>query len=148
MTYRIRGENRELGILKFHDHEPIVEGDATFKESILQALRKGITQWRHVWLSENQSAIIQSSVTRTDSNFPLALVDWLRRQGYEVLEEHPGVDKEFEELVTKISTDNPLHTKLRKHLPTATYLEKTFLLEILKKKLESIKDAPVRSASS
>ena len=138
MTYRIRRENRELGILKFRDHEPIVEGDSAFKKSISQALQKGITQWRHGWLSEDQSAIMQSSIARTDPYFPLALVDWLQRQGYEVLEEHPEVDREFEELVTKIPTDNPLHAKLRKHFPTATHLEKTFLLEILKKKLESI----------
>mgnify|MGYP001613033970 FL=1 len=62
--------------------------------------------------------------------FGLALRQWLEYQGYEVVDLHPETDNELSKLLEQSPLD--IQEKVKPFLSTASYLEKTYLIESLR----------------
>ncbi len=137
MRAQIFKNNASLGELSFFaDGRPDFLGDETTGKFIREAHKRGITVVRDIPVSEGR-AIVEGPAEKDDSHYPLAFVEWLRRQGYEVLLEHPDVDEELLRLTEKLESDADgalLKGKIEEILRDANFLEKTFLLEQLRKR--------------
>ena len=136
MQAKIFNKNESyLGIISFNkSNMPILKegGDDNLLNFIEDALKNGIKQNKEL-VEDNKRVIYEVDIKQSDSNFPLAFLEWLRRHGYKVEILHPEVDKEIDELSKKIPKDNPIRKKIAEDLPNMTYLEKTFILEVLRK---------------
>jgi hypothetical protein len=123
-----------LGHLLIEGDTATFEGDSTVKSLVYGAVRDGIPRWKEITLPD-QKRIVEEAITKDDPHFDLAMVVWLRREGYDVSEDHSEVDSAIEKLLGQLPADEKwkkIKADAQKELPKANFLEKTFLLEKLR----------------
>lgn len=81
----------------------------------------------------NKSAIVAAPIDPGDELFPLALRDFLFAHGYEVRERIAAEEREIGEFLESFP-DSREKRDILGRLPDMTHLEKTFILEQLKKR--------------
>jgi hypothetical protein len=123
-----------LGHLLIEGDTAMFEGDSAVKSLVYGAVRDGIPRWKEITLSDSKR-IVEEAITKDDPHFDLALVVWLRREGYDVLEDHSEVDLAIEKLLGQLPAAEKwqkIKVETQKELPQANFLEKTYLLEKLR----------------
>lgn len=127
--------NQELAQVTLHAGQgpTFNEGaDQKFVKFFTKAMEGEITALHDVH-EKNVHLKVLEPVRPSDPNFYLAVIQWLERQGYDVLTLHPEVDEEIGTLLDQLPVGHTLKSEIERVLPTATYLEKTYLLEQLRK---------------
>lgn len=130
-----RGKDR-VGTLRLDRSSHNVErtSDKSFSGLIDRAFRSGIDRLRDI-VHDGAHSVVREPVKPNEPGFALALIEWLRRRGFEVRIRHPEVDKEIRSILANLPNDQPLKGKILNELPTMSYLEKTFILTKLQEKL-------------
>lgn len=134
MRYSIYQAESRLGELTFHEGKPIFHGNENLVHAFKDLIAGGITILKH---TRTESAVNydEELVAQTDEIYPLALVQWLRRKGYDVIEEHPELIDGIHELVNAQPISDEEKVRIFLMLPQLSYLEKTYLLKALKAKV-------------
>ncbi len=129
---KILKNKKEVGRIKVQDCKLKLENSASGELAALiqKAETEGITRLRDIH-QNNIITTIEENVTPSDPHFYLALLGWLRRNGYEVIPATPDIDKRLIALIKRLPDEVKEKTELLKEVPDLTYLEKTFLLEEL-----------------
>lgn len=134
MRYSIYQSESQLGELTFHSGKPIFLGSADFVHTLNDLIAGGITALKHTRTDDSVN-YYEEIVTQTNELYPLVLVQWLRRKGYDVDEEHPELTNSIQELVNAQPIINEEKVRIFLMLPQLSFLEKTYLLKSLKEKL-------------
>jgi len=132
MNYIVFQSGTERGRISFDiDHKPMMnpEADPALVDFLSASLKSDIDAF-HDFVREPIRLKIKRRVSQSDPLFPLAVKQWLERHGYEVRELHPEVDEKIAETLSKVTNEDLVH-RIQDLLPSATYLEKTYLLEQL-----------------
>ncbi len=136
MTFTVLHYSKEVGRISLDTQNEIsFEGRVgdQFRQFIQESVVKGITALRDLH-HKNIRVKIRERVPKNHPLFGLALRQWLEYQGYEVVDLHPETDQELVELLKKSKED--VRKKIEPFLPSASYLEKTYLIEQLHKGIE------------
>lgn len=134
MRYSIYQAESRLGELTFHKEKPIFHGNEDFVRELNALIADGITVLKHT-RTDNSVNYDEESVAQTDELYPLALVQWLRRKGYDVVEEHPELTDSIHELVNAQPITDEEKVRIFLMLPQLSFLEKTYLLQALQEKV-------------
>lgn len=120
-----------VGTIEFLNQKPrVLAGSTKFRNFISNSISTGISRHRHIHQG-NRSEIVEEPVTCDDLNYQLAFIEWIRRQGYTVVERRPELEAELSRLVDEVK-DEKLKQKIFGELPKCSYREKTMLLRVLK----------------
>lgn len=139
MTFAVLHAGKEVGHISLDERNALsFEGyvNNEFRQFVQDSIAKGITALRDLHHKNIRIKVIER-VTADHSLFGLALRQWLEHQGYEVVDLHPETDTELVELLAKSPRD--VQQKVEPLLPTASYLEKTYLIEKLREALNKNK---------
>lgn len=137
MTYTIQQRGKAVGTLVFgKDNIPQLSGsaDEALQSFVSSSLKSGITRLCDIH-TDSQSTIVEERIDQSDTNFPLAFIQWLQRHGYNVELQHPEADERIRKLTDALPKGNELREKILQTLPTMSYLEKTFILKKLEESL-------------
>ena len=128
-----RGGER-LGVIRFSGTVPTLEHvkDQTLSDFVERSLTSGIDRFRDIH-EDKTFRTVREPITKDDPGFPLAFLEWLRRHGFDVRERHPEVDEEINLLLRRLP-DETLKSKVAAELPSMNYLEKTLILESLRRR--------------
>lgn len=131
MRLAILHTGREVGHLSFDaENQPVLDStDAGLQTLLKQGKAKGVPALKDVYVG-GMRVKVETFIRSGEPLFPLALQQWLERQGYEVFNLHPETDDEIIRSLERL-TDPSLKDKIRAWLPTASYLEKTYLIDKL-----------------
>lgn len=132
MRLAILHAGREVGHLSFDaGNQPVLDStDAGLQTLLEQGEAKGVPVFNDVYVG-GMRVKIETFIRSGEPLFPFALQQWLERQGYEVFNLHPETDDEIIRSLEHL-TDSSLKDKIRAWLPTASYLEKTYLIAKLR----------------
>ena len=135
MEISVQDKNKKkLATLKFDvENKPVFVGEYEddFKKHLDDIIKIGITRLADIYNQKDKmSSIVEVSVRQEDNIFPLALKEFLGREGYDVEVLHPEVSLEILKLLESFPL-GPDKNDLINRLPTMSYLEQTFLLEKL-----------------
>ena len=139
MIFAVLRAGKEVGHISLNERNVLsFEGyvEENFRQFVTESVAKGITALRDLHHG-NIHIKVREKVLSNHPLFGLALRQWLEHQGYEVVDLHPETDKELSELLIKFRPD--VQQKIEPLLPTASYLEKTYLIEKLREALNKNK---------
>lgn len=105
--------------------------DVNFKVILDSVFKDGVPRFFDFENKDGREMAV-SVIKPNEKDFDLALLGWLRRNGYQVEIVDPKLDKTVESLIKNLP-DSPFKSGAVRELPNMTYLEKTFLLEEIKK---------------
>lgn len=107
--------------------------DQNFKAWLENKIATGITRVREEFDRNTGIHLLKEDpIEKNDINYCLALKDFIKRFGYEIVEQHPEIENEIKKILDQIpDTDENKKTILKK-LPELSYLDKTAILEELK----------------
>ncbi|MFH0951945.1 MAG: hypothetical protein V1838_02015 [Patescibacteria group bacterium] len=112
--------------------------EGRLSEMIAKVRAEGVTA-----LSSQQTkterVTVQRSIRPTDKHFHLALIQWLERMGYAVIQDRPDLDKKINDLLKDVPAEHQLKQRIISEIPDMNTLEKTYIImnltgEIPKKK--------------
>ncbi|MDO8574273.1 MAG: hypothetical protein Q7R86_01460 [bacterium] len=136
MTFAVLHTSKEVGHISLDERNTLSFEryvDEKFRQFVQESVAKGIIALRDI-NHRNIRIKVSEKVSTSHPLFGLALRQWLEHQGYEVVDLHPETDTELSELLNKSSAE--VRNKIEPLLPTASYLEKTYLIEQLRKGIE------------
>lgn len=137
MNLKIKAiDGSELGSITVSETNEVIFDDQCqpqLKKFIDAALAEGIRSRREIYDTEQKVfVLIEVPIERTDPLFPLAFRDFLKRSRYIVEEMHPKVDAEIKRLLAAIPNGGDKQY-IHERLPALSCLDKTFILEMLRK---------------
>ena len=136
MTIEIKDSNKKTYALLATEAgrvEFLGEADGAFRKFLEEAVKDGITARRDLYDQATKTyKIVEGPIASSDPLFPVALKEFLVRQGYKVSEKHPEMEDEIKKRLAGFPDDNPDKQYLTRRLPEMSHLEQTYLLKELK----------------
>ncbi len=124
-------KDKYIGTLSVATTVSIVESASDELTSLVAGIQKDGIQARREILEKDQRTIIEVPITVLEKDFELSLIEWLQRKGFTVVWDTSDLDQEII-LQVGLLSDQENKEKILKELPTMNYLEKTYILDILK----------------
>ncbi len=125
-----------LGGIEFKADNSVEFSPDTVQElkNIVDFFMKNPIVFQDIWDQKTGSfTMVETPVSPDDPILPLAFKDWLIKEGYEVVEEHPEELEEIRKLLAEFPEDNPDKKIILSKLLAMSRLEISALLEGLRK---------------
>lgn len=121
------------GSLAFRDGLVIADPatDPTFKQRVDELSASELRPYQDVRFGNDQ-VMVAAPMRRDDPGYSLGFLQCLERMGYEVVQRHPEVDAEIEQLAQQLPDNHLTHQKIDEILSTLSNLEKTYIRDSLR----------------
>lgn len=130
-------QGNNLCVISFSESNEIIfntDCDQQFKDFVLNSVKSGIKRLVDVHSPNGKEiSMVEEMVSGNDVGFPLALKEFIERNGCNVIEQHPEIEEEIKKLLADFPDDNADKIDILKRLLEMSYLEQTIILEGLKK---------------
>ena len=108
--------------------------DPVLKDSILSAVKRGITVMQCVYNREERShTLVNKSVAPSDELYPSALREMLEGEGYLVETAHPELEQKIKQCLSDIPDSNPVKTGLLEELAGMDFYRQAYILSEFEK---------------